>query len=167
MVIATQNPFEQEGVFPLPESQLDRFLFKVVLDYCTPEEELQMLRLPHRGVTPDVVEEVRPLLDAVKLAKAQAELDATQLPEHVARFIVHLIRETRQVPGVVLGASPRAAIHLVGASKASARLAGRPMVTVDDIAEIAPAVLRHRVIVDGPSPDEVVQTAIAAAHAKL
>ena len=160
MVIATQNPFEHEGVFPLPESQLDRFLFKVVLDYCTVDEEVQMLRLPHRGVTPDVVEEVRPLLDAVKLAKAQTELDATELPEDVARYLIEIVRRTREIPGVVLGASPRAAIHLMSAARANARLYGREYVTKDDVAEMAPPVLRHRIVAEGTTPDEGVAAAV-------
>ena len=76
LVIATQNPFEQEGIFPLPESQLDRFLFKIYLDYCDAESEVDMLRLPHTGVTPDMLGEIMPLLGIVGLDKARVELDA-------------------------------------------------------------------------------------------
>lgn len=162
MVIATQNPFEMEGVFPLPESQLDRFLFKIVLNYCTEEEEERMLRLPHRGVTPDVIEEVRPLLDPVRLAKAQAELDATVLPDDVAKYLIAVVRRTRELPNVRLGGSPRSAIHLMSAARARARLAGRDRVTRDDVAEMALPVLRHRLVVEGTTPAEVVATAVAA-----
>ena len=88
LVIATQNPYEQEGVFPLPESNLDRFLFKIYIDYCDIESEVQMLRLPHTGVTPDMLGEIQPLLGIVGLDKARLELDATQVPEEVARLVV-------------------------------------------------------------------------------
>lgn len=162
MVIATQNPFEMEGVFPLPESQLDRFLFKIVLNYCTEEEEERMLRLPHRGVTPDVIEEVRPLLDPVRLAKAQAELDATVLPDDVAKYLIAVVRRTRELPNVRLGGSPRSAIHLMSAARARARLAGREHVTRDDVAEMALPVLRHRLVVEGTTPAEAVAAAVAA-----
>jgi MoxR-like ATPase len=163
LVIATQNPFEQEGVYPLPESQLDRFLFKVVLGYCSVEEEVDMLRLPHRGVASDVIEDVCPLLDAVKLTRAQDELDATTMPAAVSQFIVGVVRATRDQPGVVLGASPRAAMHLLAASKAAARLSGRDAVAVEDVVAMAHPVLRHRVVVDGPTPDEVVTAALESA----
>jgi MoxR-like ATPase len=81
LVIATQNPYEQEGVFPLPESNLDRFLFKIYIDYCDIESEVEMLRLPHTGVTPDMLGEIQPLLGIVGLDKARLELDATVVPE--------------------------------------------------------------------------------------
>ena len=162
MVIATQNPYEMEGVFPLPESQLDRFLFKIVLNYCTEDEEERMLRLPHRGVTPDVIEEVRPLLDPVRLAKAQAELDATVLPDDVAKYLIAVVRRTRELPNVRLGGSPRSAIHLMSASRARARLAGRDHVTRDDVAEMALPVLRHRLVVEGTTSAEAVAAALAA-----
>ena len=84
LVIATQNPFEQEGVFPLPESNLDRFLFKIYIDYTDYEHEVDMLRLPHTGVTPDMLGEIMPLLGIVGLDKARVELDATVVPEEVA-----------------------------------------------------------------------------------
>ena len=79
-MIATQNPYEHEGVFPLPESQLDRFLFKIELDYADAESEFEMLDLPHKGVAPDMLGEVRPLLGVVGLDKARDELDATERP---------------------------------------------------------------------------------------
>jgi MoxR-like ATPase len=166
LVIATQNPFEQEGVYPLPESQLDRFLFKIVLGYCTVEQEIDMLRLPHRGVSSDVIEDVRPLLDAVKLTRAQDELDATTVQAPIAQFIVDVVRATRDQAGVVLGASPRAAMHLLAAAKAAARLSGREAVIEDDVAAMAHPVLRHRVVVDGPTADEVVTLALEVAAQK-
>ncbi|RDI73344.1 MoxR-like ATPase [Gaiella occulta] len=163
LVIATQNPFEHEGIFPLPESQLDRFLFKIDLDYCDPESELEMLRLPHTGVTPDMLGELQPLLGVVSLDRARRELDATVVPETVARAVVTLVRNTRAHPGVELGASSRAAIHLLSAAKARARLDGRDHVERDDVRAVAPHVLRHRLICrEGTTPDEVLAAALTA-----
>ncbi len=84
LVIATQNPFEHEGIFPLPESQLDRFLFKIILDYADAESEIEMLRLPHTGVTPDMLGEIQSLLGVVGLDRARADLDLTTVPIDVA-----------------------------------------------------------------------------------
>src|SRR5215469_14555084 len=113
MVIATQNPYEHEGIYPLPESQLDRFLFKVHLEYASAAVERAVLRLPHRGLTPDVLGDVSPLLDVARLQQAQEDLDSTPAPDDVVGFIVDIIRQTRVAKGVVLGASPRAAVHLL------------------------------------------------------
>jgi MoxR-like ATPase len=160
LVVATQNPFEHEGIFPLPESQLDRFLFKIDLDYADEASEVEMLRLPHLGVTPDMLGEIRPLLGPVGLEKAREEIDATEVPDEVARYVVALVRRTRDLPGVELGASSRAAIHLLSASKAHARLGGRPTVAVEDVRATAPHVLEHRLIVSGRSPAQVLATAL-------
>jgi MoxR-like ATPase len=160
MVMATQNPFEHEGIFPLPESQLDRFLFKIELDYCDLEHEVAMLRLPHAGVSPDMLGEIKPLLGVVGLDKARQELDATQVPESVARYAIHLVRKTRELDGVALGASSRGAIHLMSAAKANARLVGRDVVTAEDVRAIAPFVLRHRLICEGTTSAEALRRAL-------
>jgi MoxR-like ATPase len=165
MVIATQNPFEQEGIYPLPESQLDRFLFKVTLSYGSSEEEEAILRVPHRGLVPDVLGDVQPLLDVARLDAAQHELDATPAPPEVIHFVAQVVRHTRDRSGVVLGASPRAAIHLLAAAKAHARLAGRSAPSQEDVVHVAPFVLSHRLIVQGASVRDVVASAIEAAHA--
>ena len=163
LVIATQNPYEHEGIFPLPESQLDRFLFKIILDYCDEDSEIEMLRLPHTGVTPDMLGEIQPLLGIVGLDKARAELDTTEVPEEVARYVVSIVRITRTNPGLELGASSRAAIHLLSASKANARLSGRDHVTLDDVRLVAPHVLRHRFICrPGTTPDDALAAALDA-----
>ncbi len=148
LVIATQNGNEYEGVYRLPESQLDRFLFKVELEYADETAELGMLELPHDGLMPDMIADIHPMLGVVGLEKARYELNSTVLPTEVARYIVAAGRRTREVPGVQLGASSRSLIHLASASKAIARLHGRDTVSVDDVREIAPYVLRHRLIVD-------------------
>ena len=163
LVIATQNPYEQEGVFPLPESNLDRFLFKIELDYADAEAELSMLNLPHKGIAPDMLGEVRPLLGVVGLDKARQELEHTHVPESVGRYIVAVGRKTRELPGVELGVSSRAMIHLVMAVKANARLYGRETVTIEDVREMAPFVLRHRIAVaPGMSVDTVLLDAMAS-----
>jgi MoxR-like ATPase len=161
LVIATQNPYEHRDVFELPESQLDRFLFKILLDYSDAQSEYEMLDLPHKGVAPDMLGEVRPLLGVVGLDKARDELDSTELPEEVGRYMVAIARRTRDLPGVELGVSSRGVIHLASAARANARLSGRDEVTVQDVREIAPYVLRHRLILeDGQTPDDVLQTVL-------
>jgi MoxR-like ATPase len=166
MLIATQNPFELSGVFPLPESQLDRFLFKLELTYGSEDDELSVLRIPHRGLTPDMLEDVRPLLGPVELTRAQKEFDATEVPEAVARAVVSLVRRTRELPGVTLGCSPRSAIHLITAAKANARLAGRSTVSVADVLYMAPNVLPHRLMVDSSTTGREVVAEAAAAVAR-
>jgi MoxR-like ATPase len=164
LVLATQNPYEHEGIFSLPESQLDRFLFKLELDYCDAESEVEMLSLPHLGVAPDMLGEIQPLLGTVGLDKARDELDSTNVPRRVAKYVVGVVRATRSAPGVELGASSRAAIHLLGSAKANARLSGRDAVTLEDVRDVAPHVLRHRLIIAGEtSRDEVIRHALAAA----
>ncbi len=161
LVIATQNPYEHEGIFPLPESQLDRFLFKIDLEYCDVESEIEMLRLPHTGVTPDMLGEIRSLLGVVGLDSARRELDETDVPRDVAAYIVSVVRRTRNNPQLELGASSRAAIHLLSASKAQARLSGRSVVTVEDVRALAPYVLRHRLICRaGTTPDDALTDAL-------
>ena len=159
LVIATQNPYEHVDMFELPESQLDRFLFKIELDYADAESEYEMLDLPHKGVAPDMLGEVRPLLGVVGLDRAREELDATYLPEEIGRYMVAIARQSRDLPGVELGVSSRAIIHLASASRANARLSGRDEVSVEDVREVAPYVLRHRLILeDGVNEDDVLRT---------
>jgi MoxR-like ATPase len=161
LVIATQNPYEHEGVFVLPEGQLDRFLFKIVLEYADAESELSMLNLPHKGIAPDMLGEVRPLLGVVGLDKARQELESTEVSDAIGRLIVALGRRTRDIPGVELGVSSRAMIHLVSAAKANARLNGRHAVTPEDVFEMAPHVLEHRIIVDPSiSPADALRAAM-------
>jgi MoxR-like ATPase len=161
LVIATQNPYEHRDVFELPESQLDRFLFKIELDYADAQSEYEMLDLPHKGIAPDMLGEVRPLLGVVGLDKARDELDSTELPEDVGRYMVAIARASRDIPGVELGVSSRGVIHLASAARANARLAGRDEVTIEDVQDMAPYVLRHRLILsEDRSPDEVLRTVL-------
>jgi MoxR-like ATPase len=133
------------------------------VSYGTADEELDVLGLPHRGLAPDFMGDVRPILGPVELDRAQRDLDSTELPEDVARYVVALIRATRDAPGVRLGASPRASVHLAAAAKARARLNGRDAVAAVDVAGIAPFVLRHRLIMEeGADRVEAMRAAIAS-----
>jgi MoxR-like ATPase len=146
LVLATQNPIEYEGTYALPEAQLDRFLVRVDVGYPSAEEERAMLGLARAGTTPTGLAGVGAVVGAQELAKARADIDATRVSEEVAGYLVDVVRRTRELPSVALGASPRAAVHLLVAAKASARLAQREFVTPDDVAAMAPAVLAHRLI---------------------
>jgi MoxR-like ATPase len=146
IVIATQNPVEYEGTYPLPEAQLDRFLVQIPMGYPDQRQELAVLALARTGVSSPVLDQVAPVLDAATLAQARSEVDATAISEQVTAYLVAVVRATRSLPSVALGASPRAAVHLLGAARAAARLAGRDFVTPDDVAGMAPAVLGHRLV---------------------
>jgi MoxR-like ATPase len=162
LVIATQNASEHIGVFPLPESQLDRFLVKVELGYGSAEDELAVLDLPHRGASPDTIGEVFPLLGERAFLVVQDVVDDVTVPEAVRRAIVAIVRSTREQPGVEMGASTRAAIHLAAASKARAAMHGRIVAELEDVVALAPHVLPHRLLVEG-DPIEVVARAVANA----
>jgi MoxR-like ATPase len=144
LVLATQNPIEYEGTYPLPEAQLDRFLAKLDVGYPSAENEAAILRLAHHGVAPATLEDVQQVTTLDELREARALVDATTVSEEVIGYVVALVRRTRELPSVALGASPRAAVHLLAAAKAAARLAGRAYVVPDDVVAVAPAVLRHR-----------------------
>jgi MoxR-like ATPase len=168
LVVATQNPIEQEGTYPLPEAQLDRFLFKLDVGYPSAEDELALLRLPRRGVTSSSLAALRPVTSVAELAAARAEVDAVEVSDDVAGYVSALVRQTRELPSVELGASPRAGVHLLAAAQAAACLAGRAFVTPDDVAAMAPAVLRHRLVLRPEAeleryrPDDAVNAALQA-----
>jgi MoxR-like ATPase len=146
LVVATQNPIEYEGTYPLPEAQLDRFAVKVEVGYPSEDDEVAILLLRHRGVAPATLDEVSPVRSAVPWGDLRAQVDATTVSDEVAVYVASVVRSTRALPSVYLGASPRAAVHLLAIAKAAARLAGRDFVTPDDVAQMAPAVLAHRLI---------------------
>ena len=168
LVVATQNPIEYEGTYPLPEAQLDRFLVKLEVGYPTEEQEVAMLRLGHRGLAPAGLASIVPVATLEDLRGARELVDNTSVSDELTAYVVALVRQTRALPSVALGASPRAAVHLLGASRAAARLAGRTFVTPDDVARMAPAVLRHRLILTPEAelerygPDDAVRTALGA-----
>jgi MoxR-like ATPase len=168
LVVATQNPIEYEGTYPLPEAQLDRFLLKVDVGYPSAADEEAILRLGHRGVTPATLEQVRVAAGPSDIAAAQAEVDSTAVADDVAAYIVAVVRRTRDLPSVALGGSPRAAVHLLAAAKAAARLRGRAFVTPDDVAAMAAPVLRHRLVLRPEAeleryrPDDAIAAALAS-----
>jgi len=168
LVVATQNPIEYEGTYPLPEAQLDRFLVKVDVGYPSERDEVAMLHLSRRGVDAATLDEVAAVAGPDALAAARAETDATVVSDDVAAYVAALVRRTRELPSVALGASPRAGVHLLAASKAAARLAGRAFVTPDDVVRMAPPVLRHRLLLrpeaelDRYLPDDAVATAVGS-----
>jgi MoxR-like ATPase len=168
LVVATQNPIEYEGTYPLPEAQLDRFLVKIDIGYPSGSDEVAILRLAHRGVAPATLDDVRAVVSAEDLRAARDDVDATSVTDEVASYVVAVVRRTRELPSVTLGASPRAAVHLLAASKAAARLEGRAFVTPDDVARMAPPVLRHRLILSPEAeleryrPDDAITAALSS-----
>ncbi|MCT3941014.1 MoxR family ATPase [Elizabethkingia anophelis] len=147
LVIATQNPIEQEGTYRLPEAQLDRFLFKVNVGYPTPEQEVQIIKNQHQLKVDDKTEQVQPVLTAEELKKYQTLIKDIIVEENLLEYIARIVVNTRENPFLYLGASPRASLALLTASKGFVAINGRDFVTPDDIKEAAVAVLRHRVIV--------------------
>ena len=146
VVVATQNPIEYEGTYPLPEAQLDRFLFKVDVGYPSEQEEVSLLGLARTGLTSTTLRDVQAVAGPPDIQAARREVDAVSVTPEVVGYVARLVRRTRELPSVTLGASPRAAVHLLAASKAAARIQGRDFVTPDDVARSAPAVLAHRLV---------------------
>ena len=170
LVVATHNPVEQQGTYPLPEAQLDRFLFKVVLDYPSQEEEERIVRL-HRGDNAGLgtlLDLVANVADAERLREAKEEAMAVQVQDDVGRYLVQLVRHTRSHPHLSLGASPRAAVLLQAAAKAKAALEGRDYVVPDDVKQLLLPCLRHRVVrtaaaeVEGLGVDDVLRNVAEA-----
>ena len=168
VVLATQNPIEYEGTYPLPEAQLDRFLVQVRVGYPDEAAEREILRQPRHGLDPVAAGAVRAVVTARQLAAARAEVDETTISDEVVEYTSAVVRRTRELPSVSLGASPRAGVHLLAAGRAAARIAGRSFVTPDDIVRMAPAVLAHRLILrpeaelERYTPPEAVAAALAS-----
>jgi len=145
LVVATQNPIEYEGTYPLPEAQLDRFLFKLVVGYPTAEQEVAVLARHDEGLDPHQLSAVRPVAGAADLEAARREVDALRVDPAVQAYMVALARATRESPSLRLGVSPRGATMLLHASKAWAWLSGRAFVTPDEVKAMAKPTLRHRI----------------------
>jgi len=148
MVVATQNPIENQGVYPLPEAQLDRFLFKLLVAYPSADEEAQIVRRfgSGRGAPRPAELGVQAITGADDIAAANAAVGQVTLAETVIDYVVRLVRATRESADLVAGASPRAAVLLAGAARARAALDGRDYVVPDDVKMLATAVLRHRML---------------------
>ncbi|AJT67693.1 AAA family ATPase [Streptomyces chattanoogensis] len=143
MVVATQNPVEMEGTYPLPEAQRDRFMARVSIGYPSPAAELQMLDV-HGGASP--LDGLRPVVHADEIVKLIDAVRTVHVAEAVRRYAVDLVAATRSHAELRLGASPRATLHLVRAAKAAAALAGREFALPDDVQSLAVAVLAHRLL---------------------
>jgi MoxR-like ATPase len=162
MVVATQNPVEQEGTYHLPEAQLDRFLFKIVVRYPTPEQEMQILMHHNQGKLETMIDEVHSVIFATDIETLRANVRNIHVEEKLLQFITSIVGNTRENKAIYLGASPRASIGIMNGAKAFAAMQGRDFVTPEDIIYIAPAVLRHRITLspekemDGADPDEVI-----------
>ena len=169
LVVATQNPVEYEGTYPLPEAQLDRFLFKLIVPYPTAEQEQAVLARHDEGLNPhDVIGAgVRKVAGVAELDAARAEVEAVRCEAAVQGYIVAIARATRTSPSVSLGVSPRGAVSLLKAAKAWAWLAGKPFVTPDEVKAVAKATLRHRlqlrpeVELEGGTADSVLDGVLA------
>ncbi|WP_242134953.1 AAA family ATPase [Aestuariivivens marinum] len=147
MVLATQNPVEQEGTYRLPEAQLDRFLFKIDVDYPNLDEEIEILVREHQLKDLEKTDTISPFLKAKQILEYQNLVAQIIIEEHLLKYIAELIVATRNNPFLYLGASPRASIAILKASKAFAAMGGRDFVTPEDIKRAAIPVLQHRVIV--------------------
>lgn len=147
-VIATQNPLEFEGTYPLPEAQLDRFLFKLVVDYPAPDAEKQILlnANQHTGIKRIDLDGLKAIANVPEIVQARQAVKQINLKDSIIDYLLNLIHKTRQHPDLLLGASPRAAVLWLEASKAQAWLQDRDFVTPDDIKAIALPLLRHRLI---------------------
>jgi MoxR-like ATPase len=147
-VVATQNSLEFEGTYPLPEAQLDRFLFKLLVDYPNPEAEKQMLLNSQAGFQAKRLDlaRIKALMTVDQILQARQAVRAIAVKENILDYILALVQRTRKHPDLSLGASPRSAVAWLQCSKAEAWLAGRDFVTPDDIKAVAPALLRHRLI---------------------
>ena len=165
-IIATQNPIEQEGTYRLPEAQLDRFIFKISMGYPTAEEEVDILKrhLANRELTR--LETIQPTITVSELLEMRAMLKDVFIEESLLRYITEIVQQTRTSRAVFLGASPRASVAILNTSKAYAILSGRNFVAPDDIKTVAPAVLRHRLLLtaeaemEGYTPDKVAERLI-------
>lgn len=165
MVVATQNPIEQQGTYPLPEAQLDRFLFKIEVDYPSEEEEKNMVLLHgHSTVLPALGEfNLKPVADIAVLGEARRLVAEIRLNEDLVDYIIKVVRATREAPALICGASPRSANMLAVAARAHAALQGRTFVIPDDIKTLIRPILRHRLPlapvaeIEGTSIDNVVE----------
>ena len=151
MVLATQNPVEQEGTYRLPEAQLDRFLFKIIVPYPSETEEGTILTQFHSMGNKAAMDMVQPVLSGQQVTALRQQIRTQLIEEKLLHFIARLIHQTRNHKSIYLGASPRASLAIMNASKAIAAMQGRDFVTPEDILTVVPPVLRHRIIL---SPDK-------------
>ncbi|MDT7602920.1 MAG: MoxR-like ATPase [Acidobacteriota bacterium] len=163
-VLATENPIEYEGTYPLPEAQLDRFLLKILIDYPTAEDEARVVANWDEGFNSRRLEliDIRPLTDANAIPQCRAEIRRARMEPGVRAYVVQIVRRTREHPAIAYGASPRASVAMLLCAKALAAMRGREFTTPDDVRDIARPVLRHRLRLraeaelDGATPESVI-----------
>lgn len=166
MVLATQNPVEQEGTYRLPEAQLDRFLFKVLVPYPTEAEEVTILTQFHGMGNTAAIDMIHPALKGDHIISLRQQIKKQIIEERLLQFIAKLIHQTRNHKSIYLGASPRASLAIMNASKATAAMMGRDFVTPEDILSVVTPVLRHRIILapdkemEGITEDDVIKQII-------
>jgi MoxR-like ATPase len=166
MVIATQNPVEQEGTYRLPEAQLDRFLFKIVVPYPTEAEECNILTQFNALGNQAALSKIQAVLTAEQIVGLRQQIKSQIIEEKLLQFIAKLVHQTRNHKSIYLGASPRASLAIMNAAKAIAAMMGRDFVTPEDILAVATPVLRHRIILspdkemEGITEDEVIKQII-------
>lgn len=162
MVMATQNPVEQEGTYKLPEAQLDRFFFKIEMGYPSLDEETKLLESVHGRKNEEQLNYVNSVLNAERIKALQQQVLQLRIEPNLLRYIAEVVHKSRSHPSLYMGASPRASITILNASKAKAALSGRDYVTPDDIKEVICPAMRHRVILsperemEGINPDDVI-----------
>jgi MoxR-like ATPase len=165
LVLATQNPIEQEGTYRLPEAQLDRFMFKIEVKYPSLEDEIVILQHTHEGRTTDL-NHVKQVLTAAQITSYRNIAHGLHIEEKVLRYIAELVYETRNNKALFLGGSPRASVAVLKASKALAVMNGREFVTPDDVKKALLPVLRHRIILtpekemEGSTADDIIDTIV-------
>lgn len=163
IVLATQNPIEQEGTYRLPEAQLDRFLFKIEVKYPSLEEEIAILNGQQGKSQAQMLDEVKKILSPVDIQHYRTQVQSVIIEPKLVEFIAKIVHETRNNPALYLGASPRASLAILRSAKASAAIKGRDFVTPEDIVEMTPHVLRHRIILtpekemEGITEDDLIE----------
>ena len=166
LVLATQNPVEYEGTYPLPEAELDRFLFKTIVRYPEAGEERAILRAHDRGQPSAQIAALEPL-PAGTIDACAAEVEAVTVEDSVLDYVVRIVEESRRSADLILGASPRAGVHLLRAAKTAATIEGRDFVTPDDVKSLAIVTLRHRIVlraeaeIEGLDADAVCRRVLA------
>jgi MoxR-like ATPase len=170
LVIATQNPIEQEGTYHLPEAQLDRFLFKIKVDYPSEADEVIVVTKHHGNIGMAMNNLVKPVLNAAVIENLRRLVNGVHVEEKLIRFIVSVVASTRQHKSIYLGASPRASIGILQSSKAIAAINGRDFVVPEDILYVMPPVLRHRLVLspekemEGGTADDVIKQIIQSSE---
>lgn len=162
IVLATQNPVEQEGTYRLPEAQLDRFLFKIEVGYPSLVEETKILAMHHQLSTKESLAGISPVLSIAQIKEYRKLVKTLHVEDKLLEYVAKLVHQTRNNKSLYLGASPRASLAIVNSAKAIAAMNDRDFVTPDDIAFVAPSVLRHRIMLqpekemEGALPDDII-----------